>query len=100
MRQGNSPIILEGLRFAPEYPTYFEVPVGDAAAVAAMVEEGRLEYASERERGPGGSFVVAGLQLVEHSAPKPAPLLPPPPAPEAAPAPKPASPGKFSRRGR
>lgn len=65
MRPGHSPIILEGLRFAPEYPTYFEVPAGDAAAVAAMVEEGRLEYAQERERGPAGTFVVPGLQQVE-----------------------------------
>jgi hypothetical protein len=72
LKPGVRTVILGGISLAPEYPTYWNVPADDSAAVELLVESGQAEYEPEFARAPGGEFTSPALQQVQ-VAQRPAP---------------------------
>lgn len=85
MRNGHRPVILGGIAFAPEHPTYWTVSQDDAAAIEGLVAAGQCEYEPViAARAPGGRFAVAGTEIALETV-----RVAPPPAGNA---------NKFARR--
>jgi len=72
MKAGRRPIVLDGVRFAPEHPAYWVVPENLVAAVALLVADGTVEYEPELNRVDGKFAVAPALQTVDSSARGPA----------------------------